>query len=312
MKRHLEYVLEEQIPQQHSHSFWIAGSGMRPEMGILISGPGNFGVDSSSTLFWRKLGDGSLIFQRQSVVCGPRRQRATTLVQVAHGWEFPQPLPWFQSNSGYQISEACSQTTIWPWRIIFYLQWSPSQRRPFGLPTLEAANQHTRALTSPAAVLGFQVVLTPAMSQNGIMNNLYKTCHILFQPSFSFSCLASQVRICLIILKSSGLECYLCSITQNLASYSRHVRKLSNLQPYMSKIRKQRNLLNRQAGVGRASQLLSVLLPPPPPRQSSCSAVCLSMLYTEAWSQIVSHNNFCSIINTHPVCTLELCRINNY
>lgn len=75
MKRHLEYVLEEQIPQQHWHSFWITGSGMRPEMGILISGPGNFGVDSSSTLFWRKLGDGSLIFQRQSVVCGPRQPK---------------------------------------------------------------------------------------------------------------------------------------------------------------------------------------------------------------------------------------------
>lgn len=240
---------------------------------------------------------------------GQGSQRATTLVQVARGWElFPQPLPWFQSNSGYQISEACSQTTIWPWRIIFYLQWSPSRRRPFGLPALEAANQHTRALTSPAAVLGFQVVSTPAMSQNGIMNNLYKTCHILFQPFFSFSCLASQVRICLIILKSSGLEYYLCSITQNLASYSWHVCKLSNLQPYMLKIRKQRNLLNSQARLGRASRLPSVLLAPQP----SYSAVCLRMLYTEAWSQMVSHNNFCTIINTHPVCTWELCRINNY
>lgn len=66
----------------------------------------------------------------------------------------------------------------------------------------------------------------------------------------SFRCLAFQVLICLMTLKASSLEYYVCSITQNLAFQSRHLSKLFYLSPNMSTEKKQRSLWNRQ-GRGR-------------------------------------------------------------
>jgi hypothetical protein len=58
-------------------------------------------------------------------------------------------------------------------------------RPPLGLPSLEETNKHTNSLPSLAAVLGLQTILTPAMNQDGIMNNLYEACHSLLQSFFS-------------------------------------------------------------------------------------------------------------------------------
>ena len=102
-------------------SFLIRESRMRPKMHILTNSLGNCEVDSFpySKENWA-LGTSLSRDTLQSV--GEGRQGPTTpnkSIQVASGWELPQSTLWFQSKSGYQISELFSQKTIWPWRIIF-------------------------------------------------------------------------------------------------------------------------------------------------------------------------------------------------
>lgn len=79
-----------------------------------------------------------------------------------------------------------------------------SAKRPFGLegsflsavislpkglclwPALTGGNKSTEQLSHLTSCgVGFPGLLTPALIQNGIMNNLYEACHILFQSFFS-------------------------------------------------------------------------------------------------------------------------------
>lgn len=147
MNSHLEHFLEEQIPQQYWHSFWMMGSGVRSEMCILISSLGNFEVDISSP--WEKLGCGT--FSRDNLQCvGRGRQGATTpkkSTQVACGWEKASAFSlvivqlWLPNLWDFQSKDHLASKDRFYLTVI-----SLPEVSPFGLSSLEEANQQTSAL----------------------------------------------------------------------------------------------------------------------------------------------------------------------
>lgn len=178
-KNYLGYFLEEQISQLHGQSSWFHGIG--PEVCILISGVGNFKVDSSSILLWRKNRAVGTSFSRGNLQWVGQRQR--------RGHHPQKGLSRFSSASSLVIlqlwlpnlwdPQPTGHLTLKSHFLSAGISWPQASTQP----ALTEGNKHTSALLTSCSV-GLTGYFNSTMNQNRIMNNLHETCHILFQSFF--------------------------------------------------------------------------------------------------------------------------------
>ena len=131
-------------------------------MCILVTGLGHLEGDGSSP--W-EAGPRKPRFPETTAVCGRGRTRQPPPKRPSR-W----PPPGSESSSGTNLRDLPPKDHL-AWKDGF-----TGSDRPPGGPTrparVQEAGQDTRALAGPAAVLGLQAVVTPAMNQSGVTHNL--------------------------------------------------------------------------------------------------------------------------------------------